>query len=63
MSNGKAPIALHEQRRRSAGLKYEIHHMEEINAGGGVYDLSNLVITSPLKHTHDLHNKTMGGIN
>gem|GEM_PF-7106210 len=59
MSSGKAPIASDPQRGRGTDLVYEIHHMTPIENGGGVYDLNNLVITSPVKHDYDLHNHSM----
>lgn len=30
---------------------YQLHHQHPIHAGGGVYDLSNLVVVTPLVHT------------
>ncbi len=29
---------------------YQLHHLRPIHAGGGVYDLSNIVIVTPLYH-------------
>jgi len=61
MSQGKAPVASHGQRGKGSDLVYEIHHMHPIETGGGVYDVNNLVISSPVKHKYDLHDKNMGG--
>jgi hypothetical protein len=30
---------------------YALHHIQPIRAGGGVYDLSNLLVVTPLAHT------------
>ncbi|WP_226596894.1 S-type pyocin domain-containing protein [Marinobacter nauticus] len=36
--------------------KYEIHHLEEIQNGGAVYDLDNMTITTPRNHIR-IHSK------
>ena len=33
-----------------AGMRFNIHHVESIESGGTVYDLSNLQIVSPKVH-------------
>lgn len=46
---GNAPTPIAEQ--WSDGRKtYELHHIEPINQGGSVYDLSNLMIVTPRFH-------------
>ena len=54
MAGGQAPIAprgLQYGGRR----EYEIHHIEAIQRGGGVYDLDNLIVLAPLPHM-GIHN-------
>lgn len=47
--NGKAPFA---QRLEHNGenSRYEIHHIENIQNGGAVYDVDNLAIVTPKRH-------------
>ncbi|MHC1748019.1 MAG: hypothetical protein AB9856_06450 [Cellulosilyticaceae bacterium] len=49
MKDGKAPFAVPGQWNGKVG-RYAIHHKVPIHAGGGVYDLSNLVIVTPIMH-------------
>ena len=49
MKKGNAPFAAITQ--SSGGrVKYELDHSIEIQNGGGVYDMENLVIRTPLNH-------------
>jgi hypothetical protein len=42
---------------RVGGRKsYEIHHLEKISKGGGVYDLDNLRVNTPRNHI-DIHRR------
>jgi hypothetical protein len=55
MSKGLSPsadIAEHIGKRR----KFEIHHINPINEGGSVYDISNLTLLTPKQHI-DAHSK------
>ncbi|MFJ2326376.1 HNH endonuclease signature motif containing protein [Pseudomonas sp. NPDC087690] len=47
-----ADIAEHIGKRR----KFEIHHINPINEGGSVYDISNLTLLTPKQHI-DAHSK------
>ena len=49
MMNGNAPGAPISQQYKSI-FKYALHHIKPISEGGGVYDLDNLMIVSPLYH-------------
>ena len=49
MKNGNAPFVSLTQ-TNGKNNKYVIHHKTPIHAGGEVYDLSNLVITTPRMH-------------
>ena len=49
MKRGKAPFAVPEQWNGKNG-KYVIHHRKPIHDGGGVYDLGNIVISTPRFH-------------
>ena len=49
MKAGKAPKAP-ESQWIGKRAKYELHHMEPINQGGSVYDVSNIMITTPRFH-------------
>ncbi len=49
MKGGLAPIAHSSQQYK--GLKsYVLHHITPINAGGGVYDMSNIMMVTPRMH-------------
>lgn len=51
MKNGYAPKVAKEQTTSGpAGEVYQLHHMEPINQGGSVYDLSNIMIVTPKFH-------------
>jgi len=55
---GKAPAPVQEQ-QWGARIKLELHHIEPIEQGGGVYDLSNIAIVSP--RTHELIHHILPG--
>lgn len=55
MRKGKAPRV--RKGDRVGGRKsYEIHHLEKISKGGGVYDLDNLRVNTPRNHI-DIHRR------
>ncbi|MGL4824957.1 MAG: HNH endonuclease signature motif containing protein, partial [Alphaproteobacteria bacterium] len=56
MSKGNAPVVLSNQ---SIGSRktYELHHTTPVQHGGPVYDLSNIVITTPKFHMEILDKK------
>ncbi|WP_341350711.1 hypothetical protein [Vibrio gazogenes] len=37
-------------------VKFELHHVEEIQHGGKVYDVDNIRVTTPKNHI-DIHKK------
>nr|WP_318382539.1 S-type pyocin domain-containing protein [uncultured Enterobacter sp.] len=49
MKKGRAPYV---RKAEGVGLrvKHELHHMEEIQNGGAVYDVDNLGVTTPKRH-------------
>jgi filamentous hemagglutinin len=49
MQSGRAPYAPGIG-RAGGRIKYEIDHMNEIQDGGGVYDMNNLIIRTPVNH-------------
>ncbi|MFJ5972896.1 putative T7SS-secreted protein [Streptomyces sp. NPDC093060] len=49
MSEGKAPFAVDEQQISGRG-RYELHHVQPIQRGGGVYDLDNIIVVTPRYH-------------
>ena len=49
MLNGSSPIAPKSQQYGKI-KSYVLHHKQPIHAGGGVYDLDNLMISSPTMH-------------
>lgn len=53
---GRAPFAPPAFQNEQFGLKFNLHHVDPIAAGGAVYDLSNLHIVSPVVHS-SLHTK------
>ncbi|MGI4840755.1 MAG: S-type pyocin domain-containing protein [Janthinobacterium lividum] len=54
MKKGRAPLAKRSE-RRGLRIKLELHHKVYIAAGGGVYDIDNIVILTPNRHinTHN----------
>jgi hypothetical protein len=48
MREGGAPIAVEDQWH--GGNRYVLHHQTPIARGGGVYDMSNLVVLTPRMH-------------
>lgn len=54
MQSGRAPFVDSAQKLGSRG-RYELHHIEPINQGGSVYDLSNLMIVTPRFHKEILN--------
>ncbi|WP_197413128.1 S-type pyocin domain-containing protein, partial [Vibrio sp. MEBiC08052] len=55
MKNGRAPFC--RKRDRVGGrVKFELHHVEEIQRGGKVYDVDNIRVTTPRNHI-DIHKK------
>lgn len=53
MRTGRAP-RVRKADRVGGRLSYELHHLEKISEGGGVYDVDNLRINTPRNHI-DLH--------
>ena len=49
MSTGKAPVAPKSQ-QVGGQVTYQLHHVQPIHAGGGVYNLDNIVIVTPRYH-------------
>ncbi|WP_028300578.1 HNH endonuclease signature motif containing protein [Oceanospirillum beijerinckii] len=49
MSQGLAPKA-HTSQKNKGIDSYSLHHIKPISQGGGVYDMNNILITSPLYH-------------
>ncbi len=49
MRNGNAPFA-HEQQQVGGRQVYELDHMQEIQDGGNVYDMNNIIIRTPYNH-------------
>lgn len=49
MSKGRAPIA-HDSQWNGKNKSYILHHRTPIQHGGGVYDLDNILITTPRYH-------------
>ncbi|WP_278335822.1 RHS repeat-associated core domain-containing protein, partial [Defluviitalea phaphyphila] len=56
MKKGKAPFTVHEQAHGNLN-KYILHHKIPIHDGGGVYDLSNILIVTPKLHQEILDKK------
>jgi hypothetical protein len=56
MKSGYAPFApsAFQVNASDAGMRFNLHHINPIEFGGAVYDLSNLQIVSPLIH-NELH--------
>lgn len=56
MRRGFPPLAAEAERiGRGSGSYYQLHHLHNVADGGPVYDLSNLVIASPLFHNGVFH--------
>ncbi|WP_413667267.1 RHS repeat-associated core domain-containing protein [Mucilaginibacter sp. Mucisp86] len=53
MSKGNAPIAVKEQ-ALGGQQSYILHHIIPISRGGDVYDMNNIMITTPLYHNSTL---------
>ncbi|MHC8332490.1 HNH endonuclease signature motif containing protein [Pseudomonas sp. LB3P25] len=49
LPSGKAPFAQSPEHNGENAL-YEIHHIENIQHGGAVYDVENLTIVTPKRH-------------
>lgn len=54
MKTGKAPFAVPSQ-WFGKKVNYVLHHIKPINAGGDVYDLSNILIVTPRMHEEILN--------
>lgn len=54
MRGGNAPIS-HVSQHVGATSSYALHHIENIQHGGEVYDLGNLVIATPRFHSRVFH--------
>jgi hypothetical protein len=60
MAQGQAPFAqAAEQYGGTAGGRFILHHIVPIEHGGGVYDMSNLLVTSPRLHAGVIHSPTV----
>lgn len=53
MRTGRAPRA-READIAGGRLSYELHHLQKVSEGGGVYDIDNLRVNTPRNHI-DLH--------
>ncbi|MEE4671035.1 S-type pyocin domain-containing protein [Pseudomonas alliivorans] len=53
MRAGKAP-RVRKGQRVGGRLSYELHHLEKVSEGGGVYDVDNIRVNTPRNHI-DLH--------
>ncbi|WP_152610784.1 hypothetical protein [Ruegeria sp. ANG-R] len=49
MRDGLAPFAPRTQ-QKGGRVKYELDHNQELQNGGNVYDMNNIVIRTPLNH-------------
>jgi hypothetical protein len=49
MKLGRAPYAARTQ-QQGGRIKYELDHSQELQNGGNVYDMNNIVIRTPLNH-------------
>ena len=49
LRNGKAPFAQRPE-HNGENARYEIHHIENVQHGGAVYDVDNLAIMTPKRH-------------
>jgi hypothetical protein len=55
MMNGKAPSA-RENDHQGDKIKFELHHIDLVSEGGAVYDIDNIRVVTPKRHS-DLHKK------
>ncbi|WP_373311786.1 hypothetical protein [Catellatospora chokoriensis] len=53
MQNGNAPFVATSQ-HFGPGRNYVLHHVDPLQHGGGVYDMDNLVVVTPLYHSQIL---------
>ncbi|MGE8190025.1 S-type pyocin domain-containing protein [Pseudomonas sp. NPDC086278] len=53
MRTGRAP-RVRKADRAGARLSYELHHLDKVSEGGGVYDVDNLRVNTPKNHI-DIH--------
>jgi hypothetical protein len=49
MRKGNSPL-VQESQSLGKRIRYELHHMEPIHQGGNVYDVSNIMVTTPRFH-------------
>jgi len=49
MRAGRAPYAVRTQ-QQGGRIKYELDHNQELQNGGSVYDMNNIIIRTPLNH-------------
>ncbi|NRA63423.1 MAG: hypothetical protein HRU19_03000, partial [Pseudobacteriovorax sp.] len=56
MREGKSPFTVSGQ-NHDGRKRYELHHIQPINQGGSVYDMSNLMIVTPRFHAEVLDRK------
>lgn len=56
--SGRAPRA-REIDSIGGRMSYELHHLERVSEGGGVYDIDNLRVNTPRNHI-DLHRSEKG---
>jgi RHS repeat-associated protein len=56
MAGGHAPGAIAGQ-RMDGQIKFEIHHIEEVQGAGAVYDMTNMKIVTPRRHQMHSHGK------
>jgi hypothetical protein len=49
MLKGRAPFARNSE-CNGKNSRYEIHHIEQIQHGGAVYDADNLTVVTPKRH-------------
>lgn len=54
---GNAPFAPSNLQigKADAHMRYNLHHKKAIEAGGGVYDIDNILVASPLDHFRGMH--------
>ena len=55
MMNGKAPSA-RENDHLGDKIKFELHHIDLVSEGGAVYDIDNIRVVTPKRHS-ELHKK------
>lgn len=51
MRQGFAPVS-HSSQQVGKRIKYELDHLQEIQHGGNVYDMNNIIIRTPLNHIY-----------